>query len=177
MKFLIVDTRQKTDKHIMKHDMLKKLGYTLIFKKLNYGDYALHEGGLSVDTKQDIAELWQNLTSGHKRFRAECIRAAQAGGALVILIENKYNIKDLRDLKRWIEPTWAFRKRKYAKRQIIGCMVEQQCKTMQCRYGVVFAFCHPRNTAACIDYLLRHEKEFIAEAQRIACKNGVVASD
>lgn len=177
MKYLIVDTRQKTGKHTMKHEMLKKLGYTLIFEKLNYGDYALHGGGLSVDTKQNIAELWQNLTSGHKRFRNECIRAVQSGGALVILVESKGNIKDLRDLEGKEEPEWAFRKRKFACLRIDGDSIKQTCETMQEFYGVVFYFCHPKNTAACIDYLLRHEKEYVAKAQRIARKSGVVKDD
>ena len=140
----------------MKHEQMRAQGYTLLRSKLPFGDYALLPT-ITVDTKQNIAELAQNVHYEHARFRSECLGAKENGIKLVILVENDEGIGSLRDLCGWKEPESQFRKRKNAKTPIDGEKLAKACSTMSDRYGVAFEFCEPSKAAGRIIEILEKE--------------------
>jgi hypothetical protein len=171
---LIVDTRQHDGKHERKHNQLIERGYSLTFRKLDHGDYMLPAGRVSIDTKENLSEIWGNLRGSHKdkktgkkirnypRFRAECIRAKDAGHVLVVLIENCYGIHGLYELSHWSEGEHSFNKRKFAKQKMNGESLAKQMMTMSKEYGVLWAFCHPSQTGNKIAECLTRESELLA---------------
>lgn len=87
MPVIKVDTRQQAGKHSEKHGWLVAHGITLVRQKLDSGDYQTDGSNVTVDTKQHMDELAQNLTREHGRFARECDRAAKDGFRLVVLVE------------------------------------------------------------------------------------------
>lgn len=137
------DTRQKDGKHKAKHDYFEAHGYKLIRSKLYVGDYMMVGGTVSVDTKQSIAEIHGNITADHARFRAECVKAMDAGIQLHVVVENEFGVTCGADLIQWVEPAWALSKRKRARQPIDGAVLFRSMATMYRRYGVLFWFCKP----------------------------------
>jgi hypothetical protein len=88
----------------------------------------------------------------HERFRAEIIRANEAGIKLVFLCEHGKGIEKLDDVLWWENPRAKKRVNKN------GIWIEQEQKvmhgdtlykilcTMQRKYGVEFLFCDKKNT-------------------------------
>lgn len=144
---IIEDTRQQAGRHNAKHAAFEAAGITLLRSKLPFGDYA-YPPRVAVDTKQSIAELYQNVTLEHARFARECEGARDAGTQLVILVENTHGVASLADLAEWTEPEREFAIRKGAKRPIDGARLARACRTMFERYGVRFGFCRPDESAA-----------------------------
>lgn len=97
---IYTDTRQKQNKHLLKHNQIKKLGFTLVPKKLDVGDYMFENGDVSVDTKQDLLEVCGNLFNDRKRFIRELERARNSKIKLVILIEED-GITKLSQVRYW----------------------------------------------------------------------------
>ena len=112
-RYIIVDSREKPkaitrileyfEKHQIKH----------VSSKLLFGDYMdYNRPDLVIDRKQNIAELAKNCTREHERFKAEMLRAQDAGAQLVILVEqNSYSdrgekvyVEGISDLMRWSSP-------------------------------------------------------------------------
>ena len=153
MATIVVDTRQQEGKHGLKHEQLRARGYELLRSKLPFGDYAFPPK-IAVDTKQNIAELAQNVHHEHARFRKECVGARDAGVKLVILVENTEGIRSLSHLSKWSEPESQFRARRNARTPIDGERLARACATMTDRYGVEFRFCAPEETAQRIIELL-----------------------
>ena len=60
MTTIIEDTKQKIDKHKRKHRYWEEHGIQVIRCGLPYGDY-IKAPTISVDTKQDIAEIGNNM--------------------------------------------------------------------------------------------------------------------
>lgn len=155
---IIEDTRQQKahgDKHALKHIGFEHAGLAVIRSKLPFGDYAWPPA-CAVDTKQSIAELHQNVTSEHARFVRECEAARDAGCQLAILVENRHGVASLADLASWSEPEAEFAKRKGAKRPISGAQLAKACNTLHERYGVLFGFCAPEESADKIIRILDH---------------------
>ena len=152
-KTIIVDSRQQEGKHELKHAGLRAAGYALVRSKLPHGDYAFPPK-CSIDTKQSIGELYSDMTTQHERFRNECIGAMEAGTQLVILTENEHGITNLADLAEWKEQNPDFKKRKHAQKPIDGKRLASACSTMSKRYGVMFGFCKPEETAGRIIEIL-----------------------
>ena len=103
---LFCDTRQQEGKHKNIEDYCRRKGIEIIRQCLNVGDYMLDpvNGKVSVDTKFSILELSKDImSSDHRRFRDECIRAQEAGIRLVVLIEEMppYGKIDLWQIPRW----------------------------------------------------------------------------
>lgn len=96
-----------------------------------------------------MSEIAQNIGSDHKRFKAECVRAREAGCQLIILVENTYGIKTVDDVHTWINPDLVFRPK-----AITGPRLEKAMKTLTERYGVLFEFCTPEESAQRIIELL-----------------------
>lgn len=154
MRGILTDTRQQAGKHIHKDAWFDEHGIATLRTKVPVGDYC-EAPSVSVDTKKDIYELAMDIDRDHERFKREMLTARDLGCRLVVLVENTDGIKSLEDLAEWREPTshLAMRKRSsksVTARQIHGSRLAKACKTMEERYGVRFAFCHPSDAAATI---------------------------
>ena len=55
---LIEDTRNQVGKHKNVESYCRRMGIEIVRQKLDVGDYAFPDGKISVDTKQDIMELF-----------------------------------------------------------------------------------------------------------------------
>lgn len=157
---LIEDTRQKDGKHDGKLAWLDEHGVTVHRHKLPVGDYALPPKR-AVDTKRDIFELAQDIDQEHARFRAELALAQKMGTLLVVLVENADGVGSLDDLAGWEEPEAHFQMRRRKSRnprarRISGERLAKACRTMERRYGCLFEFCPPEESAGrLLDILVR----------------------
>lgn len=143
---LIEDTRNQVGKHKNIEQYCKRKGIELVRQKLDVGDYMLPNGKISIDTKQDLLELCKDVMSNdHRRFRAECIRAQEAGIQLIILVEEfpPFGQVDLWEVPRWKnsnqwhrygDPMTLVSPRTFSKALI----------TMEGKYGVKFRYCTRR---------------------------------
>ena len=147
------DSRQKAEKHANKHEYFKAKEITIMRSKLPYGDYALPPE-VSVDTKQNITEIAQNMCGSVKekrRFREECVLANSVGARLIILVEDS-RITEVGDL--------FGRSIGLANGQIVsGDQLARTMSVMHERYGVEFEFCKPENTGKRIVELLTEKKQ------------------
>lgn len=161
MEQLVIDTRQQKNKHAVKHSFFYGAGLEVIEHSLYAGDYMLVGTGVSIDTKRNIQELSQDIMGkDHDRFRAELIRAQEAGIKLIILTETNH-VASLDELSKWREPNneWCRRGGKprleaYLKknkkalpknmaRRIYGSVLAKSCRTMEKKYGCEFYFVTP----------------------------------
>lgn len=145
---IIEDTRQKAQNHALKNEYFKTNNISVLRSKLPYGDYALPPR-VSVDTKQNILEIAQNMCGAAKekqRFREECVLAQRAGAKLIILIEDG----------RFGGVTDLFGKtiRLSSGKVIPGEQLARAMAVMAERYGVRFEFCAPEETGKRIVELL-----------------------
>ena len=101
-----------------------------------------------IDRKQNIAEIAQNATAGHKRFKTELERLKQLNAKMYILIEqdtvNRKKIKNLEDIILW--------KPKFGK--IVGEQIYRILASWQYKYNIEFVFCNKRDTGKEIIRLL-----------------------
>ena len=171
---ILADTRQQDNKHKQKEKWFSEHGIEVRRTKLYVGDYTLPtDQSVCVDTKKDIQELCGNICGSaeeHKRFRAEALRAQEAGIKLIILVENdpeivydrngkfimNQTITDLKDLHRWTNPRlWIFRSGKQAyPRATKGSTLMKACFSMQEKYGCKFIFCSSKDAGEKIVELL-----------------------
>ena len=102
-----VDKAQQAGKHDLKHSHLEKLGHELIHIPIPVGDYIeitpklaevikrrgdklkkmdlIGDIDVSVDTKKDCNELYQDLIQDHARFSDSCFLAQNNNIQLYIL--------------------------------------------------------------------------------------------
>lgn len=123
--------------------------------KLYVGDYAALENPLVlIDRKQNVAEIAQNATSGHARFKRELERLDSIGAKMYILIEQDQidgkPILSLEDVMLW--------KPKYG--TIVGMRVYRILKDWEYKHNIEYVFCSKGNTGKEIIRLLggRDEK-------------------
>lgn len=147
MTTIIEDTRQQAGKHELKHRHFDAAGVRVVRCKLPFGDYALPPA-VAVDTKYGLAEIANNVTTDHARFRAECVNAYNAGTKLIVLIEES-GVSSIEEVEKWENPEL-----KYRSTAITGSRLAKAMRTMEQRYGVQFAFCDPEDAAAMILKLL-----------------------
>lgn len=127
---LVIDTRQQAGKHKSKEDWFAANNIKTVRSKLFIGDYALlHNQSTCIDTKRNLVEVANNLTEGHERFRAECIRAQENGIKLIILVEEAINSRE--ELFAW----------KSKRTKMTGDKLYKIMNTMSSKYGVVWKFC------------------------------------
>lgn len=158
------DTRQKQKHHIRKEEWFKKHDIKVVNSKCIVGDYIIpSDGSVSVDTKKDIGELYQNLVQSHTRFAAECNLADELGIKLYILVENEVGIRKIEDILTWKNPQYFVWLKK--QRQGVKCKPPASnqtllkiMKSMEKKYGVTFLFCHPLESAELIVKLLNREE-------------------
>ena len=149
---LFEDTRNKAGKHLNIEKSSLKYDVQLVRKKLDAGDYMVPGVPVTIDTKQDLQEVYCNLVKEHDRFRRECIRAREMGLRLVILVEQQ-GIRSVDDVKNWKNPRYA----DYARRKLLGLSVPKAppvsserlaniMRTMSENYGIEWRFCSKQNT-------------------------------
>ena len=144
-----IDSREKPraiSKIIAEFD---KQGIKHFISKMYVGDYCDHENPLTIiDRKQNIAEIAQNATSGHSRFKRELQRLDDIGGKMYVLIEQDCidgkPIKGLEDLILWA-PKFG---------EIMGDRVYRVLKTWQNKHNIEYVFCSKRSTGKEIIRLL-----------------------
>lgn len=137
---IFVDSNQKDGKHEQKHKYLTDAGYELVRKRLCVGDYMI-EGNdyISIDTKQDLGEMCNNLIGSQKehcRVMNEIRRAKDNHIKLVFLIEQR-GYHSIEDVKNY-NPKYGYR--------LTGRKLMEKMYTVHISYGVDFLFCDKRNT-------------------------------
>lgn len=154
---LIEDSRQQEGKHKNIYDYCRRNGIEIVRQKLDVGDYAFPDGKVSVDTKFSILELSKDImSSDHRRFRDECIRAQEAGIRLVILIEEvpKYGKIDLWEVPRWTSSN-QFHRYGEPMTKVDPKALRKAMLTMWRKYGVEFEFCTRRQSPARVIKILK----------------------
>lgn len=115
---------------------------------------------LSVDTKQDLQEVYGNVIGDHIRFRQE-LETAHTGedSRLIVLIEQG-EIRTLQNVHTWKNPR-AIRWGMLRKRGInagrppaSSSQLQKAMETMSVKYGVKWEFCSPKDSGKRIIELL-----------------------
>ena len=146
---IIEDTRQKQDKHDIKHKGFAELSVELVRCKLPWGDYA-PVPPISIDTKENMDEIANNICGkAHKRFINECKNAKAAGCKLYILVENTLGISDISEVHTWNNPRSV-----YSPNCVQGARLQKAMQTISERYGVTFLFCDPNESAQIIKEII-----------------------
>lgn len=128
---------------------LTTLGVQTIVSKLYVGDYQSWDNPrLVIDRKKDLQELVGNVCQQHERFRAELVRAKEAGISIVVLIEDN-DITSLEDVYFWENP-----RLKQSPRATTGKALYRSMQTMTEKYGVRFEFCKKADTGKRIKEIL-----------------------
>ena len=162
---LLSDTRQQEGQHKNIESYCKRMGIEIVRKKLDVGDYMLSEdginpiGNISCDSKASILELSHNImSSDHRRFKAECIRAQEAGIQLVIVIEElpPFGRLDMWEVPRF-QSSGRFHRAGQPMTLVSPSALRRACITMQIKYGVKFRFCTRRQSPARIIKYLKGE--------------------
>ena len=120
---------------------------------------------VSIDTKRDMEELYSCLVQDHGRFSDSCFLAKNNGIKLIILTENTEGITNSNEIGKWKnEKRWKSWFAAKAKAERAGkkpprspAKPSQLIKTMWTmheRYGTLFLFANPQNTAQAIVDLL-----------------------
>lgn len=168
MVTIIQDTREQIGRHNHVLDGFKQFGIKVIRSKLPFGDYTRIDNMTTiVDTKKDLAEVYNNLIQQHDRFTRECKAAFSAGIKLIVLCEES-GIKSVQDVANWQNPRimrWerlrdAHKAGKRMKEQLSPyppVSSERLCKAMQTiaeRYHIEWRFCDKADTARTICEIL-----------------------
>ena len=164
-----VDTREHKKEWERVQKQFDKIEDIQYFRsKLYVGDYqSLDNPRLVIDRKKDLQELCGNVTQQHERFKAELIRAMQAGIQVVILVEHGTDIKCLEDVYFWENPrkhriiwrTISGQKAKtvISERAVDGKQLYKSLCTIRDRYNVRFEFCSKKETGKEIIRILGEE--------------------
>ena len=138
--------------HKIKEQWFLDHGHEVVHSKCLVGDYICpSNGSVSVDTKQNCTELYNDLITDHKRFSAECQNAQKYGIKLYVLVENDKGFKEPRDIINWKNPQmyryWKAKRKaekegkKLPKPPASNIQLIKIMHTMSKKYGVVFEFC------------------------------------
>ena len=139
---LIEDSKQKKEHHVIKNEAWSQSGITVMRCNMLVGDYCIPPS-VVVDTKKNMQEIANNIGSDdHVRFKNSCMLAQKMGTQLYVLVENEEGIVDVSQVHKWINPDCIYRPK-----AIQGERLQKAMMTMQERYGVIFRFCHPNDSA------------------------------
>jgi hypothetical protein len=95
------------------------MGYELHPKALNIGDYMIEgDNTVSIDTKQNLAEVYSNIFNDRSRFMKEVRRAFENKVKLYVLIEHGGPIKKLEDVCAW-RPKYGYHSAREAMERMI----------------------------------------------------------
>ena len=133
-----------------------KQGVQHITSKLYAGDYINIENPfLIIDRKQNIREIASNVTSEHKRFKAELEKVKEIGAKMIILIEEDTidgkPIESLEDIMLW-EP-------KSGQGTVSGMRVYKILANWVRVYPMEVQFCNKRHTGKRIIEILGGNNE------------------
>ena len=131
-KILIIDTREKGHKSILKY--FDKVRQDYIISKLDYGDYMFYKNNnVVIDRKDGLLELVGNLchTSEHERVKREIARAKEDGCKEFIFLISASKIRTVDDIKNWTSPHT----------KVKGSTLLKIMSTMAKKYGVKFIIC------------------------------------
>lgn len=149
-----IDSREKQKELDRIIPQLEACGVKWFKSKLYCADYqSLDNARLVVDRKKDLQELAGNVCQQHERFRAELVRAQEAGIQIVILCEHGGSIKSLEDVYFWENP-----RRRESPGAISGHRLFKILNTMKDKYGVRFEFCDKRSTGRRIVEILNDSR-------------------
>lgn len=163
-----IDSREHKWEMARVQRQLESLGVKTIVSKLYVGDYqSLDNGRLVIDRKKDLQELCGNVCQQHERFRAELLRAQEAGIQIIILCEHGPDINNLQDVYFWQNPRkhevkWKTVNGRRIKtvessKAVDGEQLYKSLITMRDKYGVRFEFCTKDITGQRIKELLDGE--------------------
>lgn len=148
-----IDSREHKEERERIEKQLDSLGVQHFVSKLYVGDYCnLDNPRHVVDRKKDLGEICGNVCQQHERFRAELIRAQEAGIHITILCEHGNGIKQLEDVYFWDNP-----RRKASPKAMQGWRLFEVLSTMSEKYGVDFQFCTKRQTGRRIMEILSND--------------------
>ena len=87
------------------------------------------------------------MSSDHRRFRAECVRAQEKGIQLIVLIEETvpYGMVELWEVPRW-KTSNRFHRRGELMTRVDPRTLSKALATMTRKYGVKFRFCTRRQS-------------------------------
>lgn len=163
-----VDTREHKSEWERISKQFDYIGVQYFRSKMYVGDYmSLDNPRLCIDRKKDLQELVGNVTQQHERFKAELIRAKDAGIKLIILVEHGGGITCLEDVFLWQNPRkhevkWRWENGKRVKtvisaKAVDGNQLYKSLCTIRDRYGAEFAFCRKEDTGKKIVELLSND--------------------
>lgn len=163
MPVILQDTREKLDKHNNLLVDFEQFGFEVVKTKNVVGDYILaSQGNVSIDIKQNMDEITNNIIHDHERFRNECILAQKCGIKLIVLIEEDTSSIDI------LEGRWTYRP--YNKQAKV-CKanpktVVKAMQTMRDNYGVRFYFTSKKYSAINVLRLLGYTYEDLKSMAR-----------
>ena len=138
---ILEDTRQQIRKHKLKHEYFENHGIVVKRTKLWVGDYTLPtDQSICIDTKFSLQELISDVCQQHERFKAELIRAREAGIQLIKVIWKTVNGKRVKTV--------------ISDKAVDGCQLYKSLCTIRDKYGVRFEFCTKEETGRRIVELL-----------------------
>ena len=129
MDLIIVDTREKGHKSILKYFDEHNIDY--IVSKLDYGDYKIYKNNnVVIDRKDNLLELAGNLchTTSHQRILREIERSKQDNCKDFIFLISESKIKSVEDIKNWSSPHT----------KVKGETLLKIMQTMKKKYGIRF---------------------------------------
>ena len=129
MNLIVVDTREKGHKQILKY--FDKVHQDYIISKLDAGDYMLYKNySTIIDKKDGLLELSHNLcnTLEHERIKREIARAKELGCSNFIFLIQDSKIKTTDDINKWTSPHT----------KVKGSTLLKIMNTMKERYNVRF---------------------------------------
>ena len=152
---IFIDTREKARAIQKIIEAFDRHGVTHVSNKLYVGDYQrLDNPMVVVDRKQNLLEVAQNVCQDHKRFKAELIRAKEAGIHIVFLVEHGRSVRSLEDVKAWVNP-----RLKTSPLAMSGERLYKILTTMQQTYGCEFQFCTKAETGDRILEILNERRQ------------------
>ena len=149
-KIIIVDTREKGHKSILKYFDEHNIDY--ITSKLDYGDYKIYkDNSVVIDRKDNLLELAGNLchTSEHERVKREIQRAKDDNCKDFIFLIGESKIKSVEDIKNWSS----------IHTKVKGITLLKIMVTMKQKYGVRFIICKKNEMGKKIVELLGGKNE------------------
>lgn len=141
-----IDTREKEHAIEKILETFDNNNVKYISSKMYVGDYQnLQDGSIVVDRKQNLSEICSNVCQQHERFKAELVRAQEAGIKIYILCEHGKGITTLDDVKTWINP-----RLKKSPKALTGEKLYKIMKTQEEKYGITYLFCNKEETGKTI---------------------------
>ena len=146
MNLIVVDTREKGHKQILKY--FDKAHQDYIISKLDAGDYMLYKNySTIIDKKDGLLELSHNLcnTLEHERIKREIARAKELGCSNFIFLIQDSKIKTTDDINKWTSPHT----------KVKGSTLLKIMNTMKERYDVRFIIVPRKDMGKTIIELLK----------------------